>query len=180
DAIEEKQEAIKELSEKADWRQNFSAIAVLVKTKSNSKVVMDWFRNYKSFVPVAMSWLPWIFSAISLAAIAAFFFDLISGITLGIWFFAGLAITGIYLKKINQLSAHVSEVQDTFHQYYQLLGLIESTDFQSEILQKRKARIHQNDQKVSAILKKFSRAIDSLDQRNNMIFGVLGNGFLLW
>src|SRR5690606_28643621 len=29
DAIEEKQEAIKELSEKADWRQNFSAIAVL-------------------------------------------------------------------------------------------------------------------------------------------------------
>ena len=180
DSIEEKQEAIKELAEKADWRQNFSAIAVLVKTKTNSLVIMDWFRNYKTFVPGIMSWLPTVFSIISIAAIAAFFFDFISGITLGIWFFMGLGITGIYLKKVNQLSSHVSEVQDTFHQYYQLLGLIESTGFNSEILKNKKFRIHSEEQQVSAILRKFSKAIDSLDQRNNMLFGILGNGFLLW
>lgn len=180
DSIEEKQDAIKELAEKADWRQNFSAIAFLVKTKTNSQVIMDWFRNYQVFVPRIMSWVPQVFSAISLAVIIAFFFDMISGITLGIWFIVGLAITGIYLKKVNQLSSHVSEVQDTFHQYYQLLGLIENSDFQSEILNNKKAGVHLNEQKVSAILKKFSKAIDSLDQRNNMIFGPLGNGFLLW
>ena len=35
-------------------------------------------------------------------------------------------------------------------------------------------------QKASAVLKQFSKAIDALDQRNNMIFGIFGNGFLLW
>lgn len=180
DKIAEKQESIKELSQKADWRQNFSALAVLVKTKTSSRVILEWFRGYKSFVPQLMKWLPWLFSAISIALITGFFFDVITGIQLGIWFFLGLAITGIYLKKINLLSTHVSEVQDTFHQYYQLLGLIEGTRFEAEILKEKRNLIHQNDQKTSAILKKFSKAIDALDQRNNMIFGILGNGFLLW
>lgn len=180
EGIAEKQKAIKELSEKADWRQNFSAIAVLVKTKSSTRIITDWFKSYKSFVPKLMSWLPWLFSVISVALITGFFFDVITGIQLGAWFFLGLAITGIYLKKINLLSTHVSEVQDTFHQYYQLLGLIEETDFHSAILKEKRNIIHLNEQKASTILRKFSKAIDALDQRNNMIFGILGNGFLLW
>lgn len=178
--IAEKQEAIKELAEKADWRQNFSALAVLVKTKAGSRVILDWFRNYSVFVPKIMKWLPWLFSVVSIALITGFIFDVVTGIQLGTWFFIGLAITGIYLKKINLLSTHVSEVQDTFHQYYQLLGLIEGAVFHSGILKEKRNHIHLNDQKASVILKRFSKAIDSLDQRNNMIFGVLGNGFLLW
>ena len=178
--IAEKQEAIKELSEKADWRQNFSALAVLVKTKTSSRVILEWFGSYTIFVPKIMKLLPWLFSIVSTALITGFFFDIITGIQLGIWFFIGLAITGIYLKKINQLSTHVSEVQETFHQYYQLLGLIEDTGFQAGILREKRNNIHLNDQKASGILKKFSKAIDALDQRNNMIFGILGNGFLLW
>ena len=127
-----------------------------------------------------MKWLPWLFSVVSIALITGFIFDVVTGIQLGTWFFIGLAITGIYLKKINLLSTHVSEVQDTFHQYYQLLGLIEGAVFHSGILKEKRNHIHLNDQKASVILKRFSKAIDSLDQRNNMIFGVLGNGFLLW
>ena len=180
EGIAEKQKAIRELSEKADWRQNFSAIAVLVKTKTSTRIITDWFKSYKSFVPKLMSWLPWLFSVVSVALITGFFFDVITGIQLGAWFFFGLAITGIYLKKINLLSTHVSEVQDTFHQYYQLLGLIEETDFHSAILKEKRNIIHLNEQKASSILRKFSKAIDALDQRNNMIFGILGNGFLLW
>lgn len=180
EGIAEKQKAIRELAEKADWRQNFSAIAVLVKTKTSTRIITDWFKSYKSFVPKLMSWLPWLFSVVSVALITGFFFDVITGIQLGAWFFFGLAITGIYLKKINLLSTHVSEVQDTFHQYYQLLGLIEETDFYSAILKEKRNIIHLNEQKASSILRKFSKAIDALDQRNNMIFGILGNGFLLW
>ena len=175
-----KQEAVQELAEKADWRQNFSAIATLVRTETRTAGITSWLSTYKSFVPGFMKWLPWLFSAISGAVIGAFFLDLIGGVELGLWFFAGLLITGFYVKRINLLSNSVSKVQDTFHQYYQLLALIENTDFQSELLQRNKQEIISEKQKASAVLKKFSKAIDALDQRNNMIFGIFGNGFLLW
>ncbi|WP_423818032.1 DNA mismatch repair protein MutS [Salinimicrobium sp. TIG7-5_MAKvit] len=178
--IELKQEAIKELAEKADWRQNFSALATLVKTETRTATITGWLNNYRNFVPTFMKWLPLIFSTISGIVITAFFLDFIGGIELALWFFAGLLITGFFLKRINLLSTSVSKVQDTFHQYYQLLALIENTTFHSELLKRNKEEIASEKQKASAILKKFSRSIDSLDQRNNMIFGMFGNGFLLW
>lgn len=178
--IEVKQEAIKELAKKADWRQNFSALASLVKTETRSRTILDWLKNYRTFVPQMMKWLPLVFSVISVALITGFFLDAVSGIQLGFWFFLGLGITGMYLKRINLLSASVSNVQDTFHQYYQLLALIEGTEFTSEILKNKKSLIASEKKKASRILKEFSKAIDALDQRNNMIFGVVGNGFLLW
>lgn len=180
DHIDLKQEAVKELSEKAEWRQKFSAIATLVKTETRTATITTWLINYRSFVPGFMKWLPLVFSMISGIMITTFFLDLIGGIELGLWFFAGLLITGFFLKRINLLSTSVSKVQDTFHQYYQLLALIENTTFHSELLKRNKEGITSEKQKASAILKKFSKAIDSLDQRNNMIFGIFGNGFLLW
>lgn len=178
--IEVKQEAIKELAAKADWRQNFSALATLVKTDDRSSVILDWLKNYRTFVPKVMKWLPIIFSVISVVVITGFFLEIVSGIQLALWFFVGLGITGLYLKRINLLSGSVSKVQDTFHQYYQLLALIENTSFSSQLLKEKKDLIHSEKKKASLILKKFSKAIDALDQRNNMIFGVVGNGFLLW
>ena len=180
DNIEAKQEAIRELAEKADWRQNFSALAVLVKTERRAPEILRWFKNYKPFVPKIMKWLPWVFSAISVVVITGFFLDFITGMQLALWFFIGMTISGIYFKRVNQLSGNVSKVQDTFHQYYQLLALIENTSFSAELLEEKKKLIYSEETKASKILKKFSKAIDSLDQRNNMIFGVVGNGFLLW
>ncbi|MFD0977581.1 MutS-related protein [Salinimicrobium gaetbulicola] len=180
DKIERKQEAAKELGEKADWRQNFSALATLVKTETRTGTILNWLKNYKTFVPKVMKWLPFAFSILSGIVIAAYYFNLIGGIELGLWFFTGLGITGIYLKKISLLSSSVSKVQDTFHQYYQLLSLIENTEFSSELLKEKKQLIYSEKQKASATLRKFSKAIDALDQRNNMIFGIFGNGFLLW
>ena len=180
DDIGRKQDAVKELSEKADWRQNFSALAVLVKTETRTGTILKWLREYQPFVPAIMKWLPWIFTALSGAVIAAYFLDFIGGIELVLWFFAGLLITGIYVKKVNLLSSSVSKVQDTFHQYYQLLALIESVDFSSELLKEKKQIISSEAQKASQTLKEFSKAIDALDQRNNMIFGIFGNGFMLW
>ena len=127
-----------------------------------------------------MKWLPLVFSIISGIVISAYFLDFIGGIELAIWFFVGLFTTGIFLKRINLLSSSVSKVQDTFHHYHQLLDLLETTDFSAEILQQQKEQISSEHKKASKTLHEFSKAIDALDQRNNMIFGMLGNGFLLW
>ncbi|MCB7482289.1 MutS-related protein [Christiangramia sediminis] len=178
--IEKKQEAIKELASKADWRQNYSATATLVKTETDSKVILNWIRNYKSFVPKYMRWFPAVFSILSLAVLTIFYFGIIGFFQVLLWFIIGLLITGRFLKKINELSGTVSRVQDTFQQYHQLLAFLETEEFESELMKEVKNSITSESKKASVILQQFSKAIDALDQRNNLIFGIFGNGFLLW
>src|SRR5690606_14328928 len=62
DKILEKQEAIKELSAMAKWRQEFTAVAKLVKTETPSNRVLSWLKNYKTFIPGYIKWLPYVFS----------------------------------------------------------------------------------------------------------------------
>jgi len=97
-----------------------------------------------------------------------------------LWFLAGLLFTGIYFKKVNLLSESVNRVQDTFHQYHQLLGLIETTEFSAKLLKEKKNLVNSGNEKASKISRRFSKAIDSLEQRNNFLVGILLNGFMLW
>ena len=178
--ILKKQEAIKELALKSDWRQNYTATATLVKTETDSRVILDWIRNYKSFVPKYMKWFPAVFSILSIGVFVIYYFGFIGASQVLLWFLVGVTITGFYLKKINDLSGIVSKVQDTFQQYHQLLDFIESENFESQLMREVKQSITSESKKASIILKEFSRAIDALDQRNNFLFGIIANGFFLW
>ncbi|MDN3595476.1 MutS-related protein [Zunongwangia endophytica] len=180
EAIPEKQEAIKELAEKAKWRQEFSATASLVKTSESSTTIVNWFKNYKRFVPKFIKWGSPVFSIFSVAIIAGYILGFVTEFQILLWLIVGILITGIFLKRINLLSGSVSKIQDTFHQYHQLLSMLENEEFSSVIMKDKKLAIRTKDKKASQIFREFSKAIDALDQRNNMLFGVLGNGFLLW
>ena len=175
-----KQEAIKELAEKPEWRQNFSATASLVKTEITTQTVKTWLANYKPAIPKLFTWLPFVFSGISITLIALYFFDLVSVYLVGFWFFVGLAITGLFVKKVNLLSSHTSKIQGLFEQYYQLIQQIEATEFSSEFLKEQKAKIVTEKEQASLVLSRFSKLLSALDQRNNMLFGIFGNGFLQW
>ncbi|MBC9795655.1 MutS-related protein [Sinomicrobium weinanense] len=178
--IPQKQEAVKELAEKVKFRQEFTAVARIIDTETPPDTILKWFIEYKTFVPLYFRWLPFLFSLISIGLVCLNFFDLVSGYFVAGVFFLGLGITANKLKKINLLSTHLGEIQDTFRQYHQLLDLMEKEAFTSSLLKHRKDRIQQSSRKASGIFRQFSGNIDALDQRNNMIFGVLGNGFLLW
>lgn len=180
EGIEEKQNAVKELAVMVKWRQEFSAVAALIQTETSSKTVLSWFRNYKPFVPSFMKWLPYVFSAISVLLVIGYFINFVTGMQLFLWFLAGLFISGYFLKRVNLLSKSVDKVQDTFHQYHQLLAMLEKTEFSSKILKARKEQIKTEGKKASSVFKEFSKAIDALDQRSNFLIGVILNGFLLW
>ena len=178
--IPKKQEANRELSQKADWRQNFSARASLIDTDTSSASIIKWVENYQPYTPKIMKWLPYVFSGISVLLTGLYIFSLISGYALFLWFLLGIMIAGTYLKKTTLLSNNVSKAQETFRQYAELLKEIENEDFTSEKLQFIKQSIGRKEEKASVILKKFSSHIDRLDQRNNFLMGAVLNGFLLW
>jgi len=164
DNIAARQEAIQELAQKGDWRQHFSAIALLIKVETSSKNIIDWLSEYKTFIPKAVRYLPTIFSILSIGVVTLSFMGIISFLYLILWIGLGLGITGRFLKSINQLSNHTNKAKDTFQQYGQLLNRIEEATFTSKLLQEKQQNIHSKVQKASTLVRAFSKRIDALDE----------------
>lgn len=179
-AIKEKQEAIKELAEKVDFRQSFWATATLLDQERSPKSMLNWIKNYKPFVPKVFSWLCWLWAALSIATFTLYFYDQVSGYIPAAVFFIGLGITGKYLKQITAFSGNISSLELFFSQYSQLVFAIENETFKSDLLVTLKSTITTSGAPASARFHDLARAIGRLDQRNNMLFGVLANGLGLW
>lgn len=177
--IEQKQEAIIDLSERPKWRQNFSATGSLVSVEIASSKIIGWLKEHDRFVPNSMRFLPTAFSIISVVIFVLNYLAIVPLSVTTVWFFIGLGITGVYLKKINKFYHNANKAKDTFRQYHQLLGLIETEAFSSQILKQRQQEIKTESKKASQIFQEFSKKIDAFDQRNNMLIGVLANAFAL-
>ncbi len=178
--IESKQEAIQNLSKLPKWRQEFSAIASLSNVTVSVSTIQNWLQNYTSFVPKIMKVLPAIVSGISLVMLTLLFLDVITFQLFLFWSFIGLIITGTQLKKINALYNNAGKVKDTFEQYYKLVDKIENTNFDASLLKEKQQLVISEREKASQTLKQFARILSAFDQRNNMMFGVLANGLMLW
>ncbi len=177
--ISYKQESIKELAQKPKWRQQFSAVASLAKVQYSAKLIATWIHNYKSTFPKFLAFLPLIFSLISLSIIALIGLNILSFQAIVIWFFIGLGFSGIYLKKVNTLYENASKAKDTFRQYHILLDKIETTTFKSKVLIGKQKAIQVESKKASLIFSLFSKILDALDQRNNILIAIVANGLFL-
>ena len=179
DAIKLRQDTIKELASKPEWRQQFMAIASLIKIETPALKIIDWLKKHNSFLPNLMQWFPLIFSIASIGLLCLVIFKLVDFSLLGYWLLLGLGITGVYLKRINTLSLNTEKVKDTFRQYALLLDQIENEVFNSDKLLEKQKYIQSEHKKASTIFLQFSKHLDALDNRNNMISAIFGNGFFL-
>ena len=177
--IVSRQEAIKELSSKVQWRQYYSATSSLISVETPAKQILNWLQNYQSFLPKPMKWFSMVFTVLSLFVFGLSFFKIIDASIIGYWLLFGLVVTGIYVKKLHVLSANTDKVKDTFRQYTSLLKLIENESFLSELLQQKQLQIQQEGKKASVIFKELSKSLDALDNRNNLISAIFGNGYFL-
>ena len=177
--IKEKQEAIAKIAEKVDWRQEFSAMAALTKTETSTHTIATWLKNYKSFVPKAMKFIPSVFSIISVTIFIAYFLDYLPESVLITWLVLGMVIVGLFTKKVTNLGQSASKMKSTFDQYNQLLAMIEETEFTSNLLKRQKASILSNGEQNSKVLKKFASLLSNLDRNNNLLYLIFANGFFL-
>jgi hypothetical protein len=177
--ILEKQAAVKELSQNPKWRQKFTTLASLIKVEVAPDFILKWIDNYVLFLPKAIRNLTYGFSAISVLLILLISFEIIAFSYLTIWFFIGLGISGRYFKKINDLSQVASKVKYTFQQYYKLIAEVEKESFESKLLSEKYQDLFTQNIKASKVVKLFSKALDSLDQRNNILISIVGNGLFL-
>ena len=177
--IKERQEAINELADLPKWRQNYVAVAQGVEIEHSATSIITWLKEYKPFLGKTQYILTIVYAMASVVLLGLGITEIISISIAGYWLLLGLGITGRYLKHINNLSQHTERAKDTFRQYALLLKAIETTEFTSKLLKEKQKLIQSEDVKASEIFSKFSKVLDALDNRNNLISAVFGNGFLL-
>ena len=180
DNIQQKQEVVQELSNKGDWRQNFTAIASLIKNDTKIAVLTNWLANYTAFVPRLMRYLPNVFSVISMVLTVLFFMDMVPDPVFYGWFFLGLGISAVYLSRVNSLSNHTGTVSATFSEYSKLIACVETGEFDCESLKEQQEKLCLETSKASEIVQEFSKLLSALDSRNNIFIGMFLNGFFLW
>jgi DNA mismatch repair ATPase MutS len=177
--ITERQNAIKDLSSKTEWRQNFQATAGLIKIESKTEDINNWLKSYQSKLPKFSKILALAFSGITFSILGLTIFNIIPQSLIGYWLFIGLIVSGIYVKSINHLAQKTGKIKDTFRQYASLLKAIESENFTSQLLINKQKEIKTPNNKASEIFQIFSKRLDALDNRNNLIGAIFGNGYFL-
>ncbi|WP_167342728.1 MutS-related protein [Nonlabens sp. SY33080] len=175
----EKQIAIKELSGKLNFRQNYMATARLISIDRATNFA-HWFTNYKPFVPKYYSWGWSIILTVNIVLIALYSFTSLNGYLASIGVVIALLVTRRYLKKVNQVAQVITPLEDFFAQYGKLIALIEKQEFQSSLLLEIQNNLKTQDKKASSVMHDFSQALGRLDQRHNMLFGFIANALGLW
>lgn len=178
--IESRQDAINELAKLPKWRQYYSGISLGVNVEHSADSIIKWLKEYQPFLTSVHLWLTRGFSVISIVLLVLGILEVLSMSFIGYWLLFGLIITGRYLKQINNVAQHTEKAKDTFKQYALLLKQIETQEFTSELLNLQQKKIASEHLKASQIFSKFSKALDALDNRNNLISAIFGNGLLLW
>lgn len=178
--IEEKQEAVQELKDWAEWRQEYTATAAMIKSEMQSEDVNEWMQNHTAFVPKIHAWFPIAFSIVSIGLIAVLSVGLINWIPLFIWMMIGAFFTSPYVKRVTEVYNKTSKIDDLLRQYSKLLAQIEGAEFKSTRLQGWKNEILTNGTPASTSLNEISKHIEALGNRNIMLFGIIANLFFLW
>lgn len=177
--IIDKQGIIKELADKLDWRQEFNADGQLIETEAEPDVIISWFDEYKKVVPSWSRMLVYGVSIISIVLIILFIFEFIPEGIILIWLFVGLAISSIFLKKINALQADATKILGTFKQFGKLLERIENEKWSHNGLLERIDNSINQGTTPSAEIHAFSKLLNSLDQRSNFLTSIFTNAFFL-
>ncbi|EAR16037.1 MutS-related protein [Robiginitalea biformata] len=179
-SVRGKQEAIRELAPQVNWRQEYYAVARISDKGATVHSALDWLEGYGPFTRPTYRYAPYLFGLVSLGLLGAFLAGWVTPWAVGGVFLSGLVIAGYFAKRVGKLAADASRVQDVFEGYARLVAHVEDREFSSEMLCREQGKLRKDGEAVSVLLKRFSRHLSALDQRNNLLVALLGNGFLLW
>lgn len=181
DDVEEKQASVKFMASIPKWRQEFQTEAGMIENPVENEVIAERMLGYQSKIPKVFSKLWLVFSVISVVVISLYIAELMTLGVLLTWFFLNLGITLIYLRKITQLTVEVGKLSETIGQYGTLLKQIEELpEGAPKRMMNQKARLNRADQTASTIIQLLAKQLGQLDQRNNIFFAFIANGFFMW
>ena len=177
------QEAIKELTDKLDWRQEFLALAKISQdTKPAYECLLKWTKSNStplSKPSVGIS----ILSPILFLGFAVAYWSTANPVFLKVVSFIfvfNLVFLGRFMKRIQLELAHSSNIDTIISHYGLLLQKIEQEDFKAEKLIRLQKQLTYKKEKASVHLKQLASLFSSMDTIQNLITGTVFNGTFLF
>jgi hypothetical protein len=178
--IKLRQEAITELKEKAEWRQQLNALGYEYQDAANHPgPVLNWINSPDNFLGKSyLRPLLWILSGLTIAAAIL----VIKGWPTPVFILmllVNMAVYYKYMKLITELHQQVSKSNEMLESYAEALKIIEQQEFQST---KLKALLNnlKSAGLASGTIKKLSSLVNKLDIRLNIMVSLPLNVFFFW
>ncbi|MFV8393347.1 MutS-related protein [Flavobacterium sp. LB2P6] len=183
DEIVRNHKAVKELSEKLDWRQEFLAFAKISNdSQSNYETLLKWstFNSSPlSKISVFISYFsPLLFLGVLIAYLVTS--NIIFASVLSYLFVFNLIVLGRFMKRIQVEIANSTNIDKTIHQYSLLLQKIEEESFQSEKLIDLQQKLTFKKENASVHLKQLAGLFSNMDTIGNFVTALLFNGTFLF
>lgn len=177
------QQAIHELDEKLNWRQEFLALAkVSEDTKSGYETLLQWNSftgSPLSRVSVVVSFvLPLLFLVTFIAYVVTSNPAFLSVISLLV--VINLGFLGLFLKRIQIEIANASNIDKTIKQYGLLMQKIEEESFQSQKLKDLQQKLTFKKENASVHLKQLASLFGNMDSIGNFVTAILFNATFLF
>ncbi len=177
-----RQLATVELAPLLDWRQKFQATGTIENEEANDKLkISEWMERDVFFMKKKMLGVfIYLVPILSLLMLALLILDYITGSMFILYLAVPFTIIGVYLKQINHEQKLVSRTWQVLRKYASLLEQIESADFRSKRLGMFQYELKNEKGSASGKVGQLSKIIKGLDNRNNMLVGIILDGLFLW
>jgi hypothetical protein len=180
--IADRQEAVRELAGKTEWRQSLQAFGKEKKIETSTQVrLQQWMSEPNSF----SHFKPWqvlrfILPAIILAITAGYIFDVLPARVFNytVLFFGILAY--FISKKVSPVQQQLSRIVDEISVMTDSIALIENATFNAPLLKRLEKNFHIEHSKASFQLKELKGILDRMDLRYNPVVFIPLDIFLLW
>ncbi len=177
--IENRQQAILELSQMPGWRLQFLADGKMFEeTEALNKEIRSWSVTGLSLNrPTSIRWMIWIIPAFTLLS----FIPSILGFTdlfLVLFILMQWFILGFSGKQITQYFLVFGRKSQLLSKYMQLLEKLESQDFKSSYLLKLQKKVKQPS--AGRTFGELKKLVAQFEYRQNIIVGFALNSLLLW
>ncbi|UWY27442.1 DNA mismatch repair protein [Flavobacterium sp. TR2] len=181
--ILENQEAVNELKNKIDWRQEFQALAIISQdSKQSYEAIKHWISFTNNSLPKVLVALSFILPVTFFGFLAAYFITsktiILSYLTYV--FIANLIVLGRAVKRIQSEIAKADNVDSIIKQYSLLIEKIETESFQSKKLKNLQAQLNFKNAKASQHLKQLSELFSRMNTISNFVTATLFNGTFLF
>ena len=183
DEITRNHKAVKELSEKLDWRQEFLAFAKISNdNQSNYENLLKWSIFNSTPLSKASIFISYFSPLLFLGVLAAYLVtsNTIFAIVLSYLFVFNLIVLGRFMKRIQVEIANSSAIDKTIHQYSLLLQKIEQESFQSEKLIALQQKLTFKKDNASVHLKQLAGLFSKMDSISNFVTAIVFNGTFLF
>lgn len=176
--IEERQNIIKELAQKNEYRENFQANGQTIEEHKNEiPNLIGWFTIQPSFLKnKLLNIIRFLFPALLIVAlILSYFSSKFVGVSM-IMVLANWAVIGVQSKKINDIRSRIGSKNSVLNKYLKLLNIINDTNFEHPHLKNIK---NESSKSVEA-LKAFAKIISNFDSSLNILVAIIMNTLFLY